>query len=137
ALFSGPPRVRRALLPAPVRRARARRSVSIDLPWLRPPARSALRSALAVEQAAQPVRRGRWVLWEAGRRPFEVLKDSADALALDAGANLVHPFLDPGFVAALAADRSRPRSATRTEALRALLEGLLSDAVLLRTDKAD
>jgi asparagine synthetase B (glutamine-hydrolysing) len=136
-LLSGPPRLRRALLPALIRRARARRSVSIDLPWLRPPALSALRSALALEEADKPVRWGRWVAWEAGRRPFEVLQDSSDALAVDAGTELVHAFLDPGFVAALAAHRSRPRGAARTEVLHALLEGLLSDAVLLRTHKAD
>lgn len=136
-LFGGLPRLRRALLPTPVRRAWARRGAAIDLPWLRPPARSALRSAFAAQEAGKPVRWRRWVVWVARRRQLELLKENGEGLALDAGTELVHPFLDPRFLAALARHGSRPRQATRATVLNALCEGLLPKAVLSRTEKAD
>jgi len=136
-LFGGLPRLRRAPLPTAVRRARAQRGASIDLPWLRPPARSALRAAFAAEEAGKPVRWRRWVGWVARRRQLELLRENGQGLALDAGTELVHPFLDPGLLAALARHGSRPRRATRATVLNVLCEGILPKAVLSRTDKAD
>lgn len=136
-LFAGLPHLRRVLLPTPVRRARARRGASVDLPWLRAPARSALRSAFASQAASEPVRWRRWVAWVARRRQLELLKENGEGLALDAGTQLVHPFLDPGFLAAIARHGSRPRRATRATVLNGLVEGLLPRAILSRAEKAD
>jgi asparagine synthetase B (glutamine-hydrolysing) len=136
-LFAGLPRLRRALLPSAVRRARARRGALIGLPWLRPTAGSALRSAFAAQEAGKPVRWKPWVAWVARRRQLELLKENGEGLALDAGTRLVHPFLDLRFLGAIARHGSRPRQATRATVLNALVEGLVPKAVLARTEKAD
>jgi asparagine synthetase B (glutamine-hydrolysing) len=136
-LFAARPRLRRALLPVPVRRARLRRRASVDLPWLRTTARSALRSAMIAEESAEPVRWRRWAPWVARRRQFEILRESGDALARDAGADLAHPMLDPGFLAALSGHRLHSRRAERGIVLDYVLEGRFPEAVRSRTDKAD
>jgi hypothetical protein len=71
------------------------------------------------------------------RRQFELLGQSGGALSLDARAELANPFLDPGFIAALAARGPGSRRAGRTTLLAAVLDGLLPNAVLARDDKAD
>jgi asparagine synthetase B (glutamine-hydrolysing) len=136
-LFAARPRLRRALLPVPVRRARLRRRASVDLPWLRTTARSALRSAMIAEESAEPVRWRRWAPWVARRRQFEILRESGDVLARDAGADLAHPMLDPGFLAALSGHRLHSRRAGRGKVLDHVLEGRSPEAVRSRTDKAD
>jgi asparagine synthase (glutamine-hydrolysing) len=135
--FGGRPRLRRVLLPSRVRRARARRRISIDQAWLRTPARSALSSVLVAEEGSKPVRWRNLVLWVAGRRQFDVLVESGDALAREAGTELAHPMLDSGFLAALAKSAQRPQRAARSATLNEVLGGLLPEAALARTDKAD
>jgi hypothetical protein len=61
---------------------------------------------------------------------------SYELLAKDAGAFLVHPFLDPGFAAALARAGGRTGLGDRTAVTRTLFGDLLPNAVVSRSGKA-
>jgi hypothetical protein len=65
-----------------------------------------------------------------------MLAASLEALAADAGARLVQPFLDPLVVGAVAAHFPLGGPGDRTAAMRALFGDLLPDDVLARRSKA-
>jgi hypothetical protein len=126
-----------AASPGAVRGWRERRSYRLaELRWLSPEAaRSASRLAAAA-RAEQPRSWSRWVDWFARRRSVSAAQWSLSLLAADAGTVLVHPLLDPGFLAAIARAGGRLGLGDRTAAMRAVFGGLLPDAVLARPTKA-
>jgi asparagine synthetase B (glutamine-hydrolysing) len=106
------------------------------LVWLRPEAaRSASRLAAAA-RAEQPRSWSRWVDWFARRRSVSAPQWSLSLLATDAGTVLVHPLLDPGFLAAIARAGGRLGFGDRTAAMHAVFGELLPEAVLSRPTKA-
>ena len=134
-ILGGVPRLRRVLLPGWLRRARYRRRAGAPS-WLRSAASGSLRAALAAEQAAEPLRWASRIAWVSRLRQLSVLRASAALLADDAGARVLHPFLDPGFQAALAAGGSRRGFGSRDAAMRSLFAGVLGEELLSRRDKA-
>jgi asparagine synthetase B (glutamine-hydrolysing) len=106
------------------------------LVWLRPEAARSASRLEAAARAEQPRAWSRWVDWFARRRSVRAPQWSLSLLAADAGTALVHPLLDPGFLAAIARAGGRLGFGDRTAAMRALFGELLPEAVLLRPTKA-
>ena len=130
-------RIAYAALPARAHRWRELRTYRlVGLDWLRPgAARSASRLA-ALARAGQPRAWSGWVDWLARRRSVRAPQWSLSLLAADAGTTLLHPLLDPSFLAALAEGGGRLGFGGRTPAMRALFGELLPDDVLSRPTKA-
>ncbi|HEX8087084.1 MAG TPA: hypothetical protein VF529_22590 [Solirubrobacteraceae bacterium] len=126
----GPRAVRRA---ATVRRDRPYATVR----WLTPPARRAITAALARERAAEPARWDRRLAWFPGRRHVRAAGARLDMLAADHDVRVVHPLVDPRFLAALARLGGRAGFADRTEALAAVFGDLLPARTTRRTTKAE
>jgi asparagine synthetase B (glutamine-hydrolysing) len=126
-----------ALAPAPVRRLEARAAAGVlDRPWLRPPLRRRAQSLALDDAVCQPLS------WAAGtrhllrHRGLRVGLTNLAAVAGECGVELVHPFLEPAFVDALARWGGWLGPVGRTAALRMLFGDLLPDALLRRTSKA-
>ena len=128
-------RVGFVLAPQAVRRAALSRKLVTPFPWLRPDARRAVAGAWAAQAAAEPLRWSRRFRWIARLRSLRVGTASLRLLAEDAGVGIEHPFLTPGFGAALAALPARGRPRHRTDAMRSLFGDLLPDEVLTRETK--
>ncbi len=132
-----PLRLGYAASPGALRAWRERRTARLaELVWLRP---EAMDSAMRLEgdaRAEQPRTWSRWVGWFARRRSVCAPQWSLSLLAADAGAELLHPLLDPGFLAALARTGGRLGFGDRTRAMRAIFGGLLPEEVLTRATKA-
>ena len=109
----------------------------VGLDWLRPQAGRAASRLAASARAEQPRSWSRWVDWFARRRSLCASQWSLSLLAADADTVLVHPLLDPGFLAALARTGGRLGLGDRTAAMRGLFDELLPDAVLSRATKAE
>jgi asparagine synthetase B (glutamine-hydrolysing) len=135
-LLGGMPPRARAAVPAFVRRGWIRNRWPLRLPWLSAKGQMALSAAFAAEQASEPSRWRSRIRWLTQRRQLEVLRTSGEALAGDAQAQLHSPFLDPRFLASVAASGSRGRYATRAAAMQALFGKLLPPELLSRSDKA-
>jgi asparagine synthetase B (glutamine-hydrolysing) len=126
--------------PAPVRRRLHRRRFhsptnSFRLRWLRPPARDAVIDRWADWLAEEPLTYRRYLRWCTGWRGREIAFATLDALAAESNVRLLHPLLDPGFVATLATFGWRgPRD--RKDAMQRLFADVLPPAALSRTDKA-
>jgi hypothetical protein len=118
-----------------LREARRYRLVGLD--WLRPEAARSASRLVAAARAEQPRSWARWVDWFARRRSVCASRWSLSLLALDADTVLVHPLLDPGFLAALARTGGRLGLGDRTAGMRALFGELLPDDVLARPTKAE
>src|SRR5262249_19086914 len=92
-----------AASPRWLRRLRERRQTELTPPsWLRPAAVKLFQSALAAEFAEAPITWNRWVRWQAGRRDMASTSWSMALLAADVDVLFRHPFLDGGFIDALA-----------------------------------
>jgi asparagine synthase (glutamine-hydrolysing) len=129
------------LLAAAPRRIRVdwvlRRTDFVARPWLRPGVARAVRRGFAYEWAAQPRSWNRRVEWYSRRRAVVVSQVHLALLAQDAGTRLLHPFVEPRFLAALARDGGRHGMETRSGWMRSLFEGLLPEEILDRSSKAD
>jgi asparagine synthetase B (glutamine-hydrolysing) len=125
-----------ALSPRPVRRWARSRRVPIDFAWLRPEARRTIARTWADEQVRQPRRWRDVVDWVRRLRYIEVGTGSLATIAADEDVRIVHPFLDPKFVAAIAAAPRNRRFETRTEAMTHLFGDLLPADLLARRTKA-
>ncbi len=84
----------------------------------------------------QPRRFDRYVEWFAGCRHIQLVRRQLELFAEDAGARIVHPFLEPSFLSALAPWGGRHGRGGRTELLQALFGDLLPERVLTRATKA-
>jgi len=104
-------------------------------PWLRPPARAALRRHVAA-LARTPWRYDRATAATTAQRVPRVLARNVQALADDRGVRWHHPLQDPRFVRALAHDGGAWGFRGRTDTMRFLFADLLPDAVLSRRSKA-
>jgi asparagine synthetase B (glutamine-hydrolysing) len=129
-----------AYLRAAVGRARAslrREPTGTDVfGWLRPvPAREILRTHRA-ERRAEPDRLADRVAWHLRRRDLRTTAASFALVGEDLDVNLVHPLLDPGFVAALVEWAGRRRRPTRAELLAGITAGALPAVVTTPRPKA-
>jgi hypothetical protein len=106
-------------------------------PWLRPEAERAVRRAWSRNRVAEPRRWDRRVEWYAQRRGLVLPRLNTDLVARDEGATLVHPLLEPRFLAAVARAGGAWGAGTRTDWMRSLFADVLPQEVLERPDKAD
>ncbi|HEX2085253.1 MAG TPA: asparagine synthase-related protein [Solirubrobacteraceae bacterium] len=134
-----PLRLAKALAPAPLRRVaiERRRRPFARVGWLTPAARSAIGRAWAAERAREPVRWDRRLAWYPGRRYARAARARLDVLGGDHGTTVVHPLVDPRFLAALARAGGRTGFVDRGAALRAILGDLLPARTVARTTKAE
>jgi asparagine synthase (glutamine-hydrolysing) len=122
-----------ALLRRPVLELRARRETYA---WLTAAGARAFARHLARDEAAEPRRyAARLSHWRA-LRSTRLGLDSLGLLAADAGARLVHPIADDGFVAALAAAAPPAGPSSRGRFMAWVVGDALPAELLLRTTKA-
>jgi asparagine synthetase B (glutamine-hydrolysing) len=125
-----------ALAPRGVKRRRFLKREEVELDWLTPGADAEIGTALAGEAAAEPLGWRRRFGWLLGLRYLDIGTRSLGMLAGDRGVAMHHPFLDRGFVAALAGLPRRRRFAGRTQALAGLFAGVLPQGLESRGSKA-
>ena len=130
-------RLGRAATPGPVRRLvdRWRGSRAPAAPWLRPSERDAYVSTWR-DALNEPVRWNARVTALARKRYLAVAFWSLQTLADDTGTLLLHPFLDPGFLAALACAGGVRGWGDRTTTTAALFGEILPRETVTRTSKA-
>jgi len=128
ALASAPPALRAAVL---LSRLPAQR------PWLRRPADWRVRARLAVAAGSEPSRWDTRIPWYASQRYLKLGLHSLALLAAAHHVDVVHPLLDPGVLAALAARGGRAGYGTREQAMGRLFGDLLPRALLARRTKAE
>jgi len=104
--------------------------------WLRPEARRAVAALDATVVATQPLRWREWVRRYPCRRDLKGTRWSLGLLAEDTDALLLHPLVEPHFLAAVARAGGRHGLGDRTMAMRAIFAGALPDALLARPTKA-
>lgn len=114
-----------------------RRREPMNLPWIVDSQRRRVAHALSHELASAPWTWTGRMRWLAGWRLWQEMVRSLAVLASDAGVNVVSPFLDPAFLAALARAGGRWGWGTRTVTLRALFADLLPEALISRRSKAE
>jgi hypothetical protein len=124
-------------MPAPIRRlVGSRRDRGVALPWLTPAAQRELQRLRARHLIVQPARFHDYVEWLRSRRYLVTKQRTGEVFAQAAGAALVHPLLDPAFLASYAALGGPDGFGNRTETMKALFAGVLPDRVLERSTKA-
>ena len=105
--------------------------------WLQPGPRREVQRLLAEERAGEPRDWRRWLGWRLGRRYRRAARWSSELLASGSGTAVVHPFLSPAFLAALARAAGPLGPGDRTRATKAFFRGALPDGVLERRSKAN
>jgi asparagine synthetase B (glutamine-hydrolysing) len=130
-------RLAKVALPASLRRPYFRRFRVAPMNWLRPAALGAYQRLWSRELASEPRRWDRRVDWWSRRRVNAVIKEGFGMVAGGYGAEVVHPFFDPRFLAALARRGGRRGFGDRTRAMSAVFSEVLPEAILRRKDKAD
>jgi asparagine synthetase B (glutamine-hydrolysing) len=123
--------------PISVRAEIKRRREPLGLPWIAASERRHVAHALATELASAPRGWSARMMWSARWRPWRVTADTMHVLARDAGATLGSPFLEPVFLAALAAAGGRCGWGDRTATMHALFGDLLPASVISRRGKAE
>jgi asparagine synthetase B (glutamine-hydrolysing) len=79
--------------------------------WLRTPAAARVRRGLRREHRARPARYEHRPAWARSRRDLELTRLSLALLGRDAGTEVVHPLLDPGFLSAICRSGISPETA--------------------------
>lgn len=125
-----------ALAPVAVRRGAVARRNRLRFPWLGTDAEAAVHRELADWQARTPIAWPGALGWFWRSRHRTVLTATMAALAVDAGTQIVHPFLDPVVVGSVAHHFGRRGPSDRSSAMQGLFSDLLPDAVLTRRSKA-
>jgi asparagine synthetase B (glutamine-hydrolysing) len=128
ALAFGPRRMR-------ARRLARRYPEPIRAPWLHPHALAEVVDAWSRDAAAEPLPLDTRIRWGWRLRAVRFALSSFSALAADEGVDLVHPFNEPTFVAAIARAARSFRYADRTEAMRILFADVLPEEICARTTK--
>ena len=114
-----------------------RGELSPQFGWLRPAAERRVRRGLRREERARPTRYQNRAAWARGRRDLELGLLSLALLARDAGADVVHPLLDPEFLRAICGCGTSPeRAGGRAGLLGQVFGGRYPDAVLRPRPKA-
>lgn len=127
-----------AASPRPLRRTalRGRELESLACPWLTREGQGQVLSAWREEAATEPISWAAAVRWNWSLRPQQANLAYLELLAAGEGALLVHPFLDPRFLAAMIEHRTYAALADRTEAMRMLFGDVVPDDVCARPTKA-
>ena len=125
-----------ALAPRPVRQWALARRRQLRFPWLWPAVEHEIARRRAEYASRMPI------AWGGGLRAWwrsrdrSVLAASMSALADYAGTTIVHPFLDPSVVGAVARHFGARGPLDRTEAMRDLFADVLPPAVVARRSKS-
>lgn len=122
-------------LPRPLRRFVLQRHAYTP-PWVRPGARTALALFRADSWSTEPWHWEERLRWYWHRRHLWGLRRSMAQLAADVDVQVVHPLLDPDFLAALGAAGGRGGLGDRTAIMRHLFDDLLPDVLLARDSQA-
>ena len=130
-------RVLHLVAPASLRGEIKRRREPLGLPWIVAPARRQVARMLAIELAGAPRTWSARMLWSARWRPWRETARSMEVLTRDEGATLGSPFLEPSFLASLAAAGGRCGWGDRTATMHALFGDLLPEPVIHRRSKAE
>ena len=129
------PLAAQSLAPYPVRRSVALRD-RYRPPWLREHAEHQVAQRFADDAAVLPLHAGRETWQIATHRGSRLGYATMRALGAEIGVTYSQPFLEPGFVAATAAEAGRWGWNGRTTTMRHLFDDLLPRAVLERSSKA-
>jgi asparagine synthase (glutamine-hydrolysing) len=129
-------RLARALAPAWLDAEILVRREPLRLPWLREPHRSSLALQLARERGRIPRTWSRRVAHFARVRSSQACAWSAAVVGADHDVLVGSPFVDAGFLAALARAGGRRGWGNRTATMQALFGDLLPDEILARRGKA-
>jgi asparagine synthase (glutamine-hydrolysing) len=130
------PSVALALAPRPVRRWALARRRPQRWPWMQAGAEADVTRRLTDWRARTPIGWQGGVAWFWRSRWHTVLAASMQVLAADAGAEVIHPFLDPVVVGAIAGHFGRPGPLDRSAAMGVLFGDILPHQVLVRRSKA-
>jgi len=128
-----------ALVPRPARTALLRHQMSHGddvRPWLRPAAARQSLAMIARDEAREPLRWDRSLMWVPRRRPSVMLRHNHALMAAEFDVRPHDPLLDPRFVSALGALGGRRGLGSRTDIMRLLFADLLPAPVIERTSKA-
>lgn len=127
-------RVYRAL-PTAARRPYVARRVGSERAWLRPDAAQALTREL-LRLRPEPVALDARLDYHYRQRPQVLTRHGLDLIAADEAAQIVHPFVDPGFLASFGRFLGTGGVGGRTHVMRALFGALLPEPVITRPTKA-
>jgi asparagine synthase (glutamine-hydrolysing) len=130
-------RVGLSLAPVRVRSWKQARDHPLEAPWLLPRARSIVRARYAASLGTVPTSWMGYLDWLSRDRGHVLYRRSLDLLAAEHDATIVHPLLEPDFLAALGAIGGRSGLGSPAEALATVFGDLLPDAVTMRRTKAD
>jgi asparagine synthase (glutamine-hydrolysing) len=128
--------VARSRAPETVRRRVAARRSTPDRLWLRPDVAALTARVAAAERASEPADWTERVAWQVSRRHLALGLRGLALLGHDHDAAVIHPLLEPGVVAAVAAGGGRHGFSRRSEAVATLFGDLLPRALHARRSKA-
>ena len=132
------------ILDAAYLRAPRRLQAALDRRFLKPPppawltadARDEAATALAAERSGEPASWPAWLRWCGGRVHIRSVQAAFSALAAEAGTEVAHPLLDPGFLAALGDVGGSRGLGDRSTLMSAVFSEVLPPDVCARPDKA-
>ena len=125
-----------AVSPRPVRRQVLARRHEIRWPWLHPHVDRTINEQRAAWQARTPLRWSAAVEYWWRSRWRVVVSQTLELLATDADTALVQPFLEPSVLAAAAGCYGVRGPVSRADAMRALFQDVLPEAVIARRSKS-
>ena len=125
-----------AVAPPRLRRLATRRRMRAPFPWLHDGVVEHLERQLADDEAAEPFGWSRGIRYSARHRYLHVGTRSLAILAAAENVALSHPFLEPGFVSALASLPRADRFHSRRDAMDAIFGDVLPADVRSRRSKA-
>ena len=117
-------------------RLRAQTSQQVPQPWLRAHVRDWLLDRIAVDDAAEPLRWDRSLVWVSRRRAAVVCTHNYRLVALQHDCTMLEPLRDERFLSALASHGGWKGFPSRTAAMRFLAGDLLPEEILTRNTKA-
>ncbi len=130
-------RVALALAPARARARWMRPPVLDAVGWVRDSARADLAALVRGDAAREPRQWDRRIGYYQRRRYLHLGQSSLELLGQARSVTVCHPFLDPGFLAALARAGGAAGVGDRTHAIRALFADLLPAPLIARRSKAE
>jgi asparagine synthase (glutamine-hydrolysing) len=130
-------RVGLALAPLPVRRRQVTTVYAIAAPWLRPEAQRAVTRLAKERMAAEPRRWDRRIADYRRSRHLRLATHSLGALGQARGVSVVHPFLDPDFLAALAHAGGGAGYGDRTATMQTMFGDVLPPELVGRRTKGE